>query len=381
MDKPLTILNQLTPAEFLTEYWQKKPLLIRQAMPDFNGFLTPNELAGLACEESVQSRIVQSIDASWHLKHGPFDDDTFASLPEQDWTLLVQTVNHYLPEAAELLSQFNFIPHARLDDLMISYAPTGGSVGPHMDSYDVFLLQGSGKRRWKLNTKPDLTLIDNLPIRVLKHFESEQEWVLAPGDMLYLPPNVAHYGISEDNDCMTYSIGFRVPKTQEVINAFLEHLQDTITTEGLYADADLQLQQHPAEISNAMVEKVAAMLQNITWDKNNVSDFLGRYITEPRPDVTFEALDLEDAAVISVDDFASQLAQSPLHLDLKSQLLFYQNHFYINGESLSVPDLVADAIRDLADERQLDTTTLSEPQQAAIANTLHASLIAGYVNF
>jgi len=175
MNNPLPLLNQLTPAEFLADYWQKKPLLIRQAIPNFQGILTPNELAGLACEEDVQSRIVQNIDHAWHLIHGPFDEDVLTALPEKDWTLLVQSVNHHLPEAAELLSQFNFIPHARLDDLMVSYAPIGGSVGAHMDSYDVFLLQGSGKRRWKINTQPDLTLVDDVPLRLLKHFVAEQE--------------------------------------------------------------------------------------------------------------------------------------------------------------------------------------------------------------
>lgn len=142
----LPLLNQLTPAQFLTEYWQKKPLLIRQAIPGFSGLLDPNELAGLACEEEVQSRLVQFTKGEWQVSHGPMSDSTFKHLPEKDWTLLVQGVNHYLPEAAELLAQFSFIPHARLDDLMVSYAPDGGGVGPHLDSYDVFLLQGSGKR-------------------------------------------------------------------------------------------------------------------------------------------------------------------------------------------------------------------------------------------
>ncbi len=246
MQTPLTLLNHLSPEAFLAEYWQKKPLLIRQAIPNFNGFLTPNELAGLACEEAVQSRIVQNIDHTWQVKHGPFDESDFAALPEQDWTLLVQSVNHHIPEAAALLSQFNFIPHARLDDLMVSYAPTGGSVGAHMDAYDVFLLQGRGKRRWKINAQPeDKTLIEDVPVKLLKHFEAEQEWVLEPGDMLYLPPNVAHHGLAEDNDCMTYSIGFRVPQQQELIHAFLEYLQDNIQIQGLYEDADLSVQNTP----------------------------------------------------------------------------------------------------------------------------------------
>lgn len=376
MNNPLALLNQLTPAEFLAEYWQKKPLLIRQAIPNFQGLLTPNELAGLACEEEAQSRIVQNIDDAWHLTHGPFDEDTLTSLPEKNWTLLVQCVNHHLPEAAELLSQFNFIPHARLDDLMISYAPTGGSVGPHMDSYDVFLLQGSGKRRWKINAQPDLTLVENVPLRILKQFTAEQEWVLAPGDMLYLPPNIAHHGVSEDDDCMTYSIGFRVPKTQELIQGFLDHLQDTIQVDGLYEDADLRLQQHPAAISDDMIGKVATMLQAITWNKATVSDFLGRYLTEPKPDVLFEP-SIEET---EIDALAELLAEQSLWLDLKSQLLFNHEHFYINGEPLTVPADIQQAVRELADKRCLATFNLNLQQRLSLANTFYTVLMAGYVH-
>jgi|TARA_B110000208_G_scaffold188302_1_gene247750 50S ribosomal protein L16 3-hydroxylase len=379
MNTPLTLLNELTPEAFLTEYWQKKPLLIRQAVPNFKGFLTPNELAGLACEEDVQSRIVKKIDDNWHLTHGPFDELSLTALPEKDWTLLVQAVNHYLPEAAELLSQFNFIPHARLDDLMVSYAITGGSVGPHIDSYDVFLLQGSGKRRWKINAHPDLTLIDGLPLRILENFKAEQEWVLEAGDMLYLPPNIAHHGVSEDDDCMTYSIGFRVPKKQEVIEAFLEHLQDTIQTDGLYEDADLRCQQHPAEISDVMIAKVGAMLQKITWDKNTVRDFLGRSLTEPRPDVFFEPISTEAAGEVSIDDFAQLLAKHILFLDLKSQLLFYGSHFYINGEPLLVPEDIQSPVRELADTRTLNTQVLNDTQRLMLAKTFHTALLAGYI--
>lgn len=377
MNHPLALLNQLTPAEFLAEYWQKKPLVIRQAIPNFQGLLTPNELAGLACEEDAQSRIVQNKDDTWLLSHGPFDEETLTALPEKNWTLLVQSVNHHLTEAAALLSQFNFIPHARLDDLMISYAPTGGSVGPHMDSYDVFLLQGSGKRRWKINAKPDLTLVDGVPLRILKHFDTEQEWVLEPGDMLYLPPNIAHYGISEDDNCMTYSIGFRVPKSQELIEGFLAHLQDTIQIEGLYEDADLSLQQHPAAISDAMIEKVSTILQSITWDKATVSDFLGCYLTEPKPDVLFAA----SVKKITIEAFAQLLAEQSIWLDLKSQLLFDQRHqFYINGERLAISADILALMCTFADQRFLQTTSLAYEQRLALANTLHAALMAGYLH-
>ncbi|PCI60574.1 MAG: cupin [Methylophilaceae bacterium] len=376
MSAPLTLLGQLSPVQFLADYWQKKPLLIRQAIPNFNGLLTPNELAGLACEEDVQARIVQNQGKQWTVQDGPFDEDDFTALPENDWSLLVQSINHHLPEAADLLSQFNFIPHARLDDLMVSYAPKGGSVGAHLDSYDVFLLQGSGKRRWQISPQSDLTLIEDAPLKILKHFEAEQEWLLAPGDMLYLPPNMAHLGISEDQDCMTYSIGFRAPKTQELVHGFLEHLQDSIQPAGLYEDADLSIQIHAAEISGDMVTKVEKMLQNIQWDKSNISDFLGRYLTEPKSDVIFEP-----TPKITIDGFAKQLAKKPISLALQSQMLFHQQQFFINGEPLAVPTRLVDQMQALADHRSLNATSLTLEQQAALASTLHTALIAGYVSF
>ena len=227
-NQPLQLLNNLTPAQFLAEYWQKKPLLIRQAIPNFKGLMSPNELAGLACEDDVQARIIKQKKDKWSVQNSPFDETDFTKLPKKDWTLLVQSVNHYLPEAADLLAQFNFIPHARLDDLMVSYAPAGGGVGAHVDSYDVFLLQGSGKRNWKISTQSDLSLVEGAHLRILKQFETEQEWTLEAGDMLYLPPHIAHWGVAMSDNCMTYSIGFRAPKTQELMHEFLSYLQDNI---------------------------------------------------------------------------------------------------------------------------------------------------------
>ncbi|MFV1922991.1 MAG: JmjC domain-containing protein [Methylotenera sp.] len=376
MEKSLRLLNNLSPSQFLAEYWQKKPLLIRQAIPDFKGLLTPDELAGLACEEHVQSRIVKVVENQWSVDQGPFDEAVFSSLPDTNWSLLVQSVNHHLPEAADLLSQFNFIPHVRLDDLMVSYAPTDGSVGAHVDAYDVFLLQGSGKRRWRINTQADLTLIENAPLAILKHFEAEQEWILESGDMLYLPPNVAHHGIAEDDTCMTYSIGFRSPKAQELTHAFLEYLQDTSKLNGLYEDPDLTLQKHPAEISATMIKKVEAMLQKISWTEDSVADFLGRYMSEPKPDISFEP-----QAPISVDVLSSLLAESALQLDLQSQMLFSKDNFYINGESLNVPPIIVNCMQTLADTKKLNATTCNAQMRQAIAVTLQDAYNAGYIQF
>ena len=376
MNKPLPLLNNLTPAQFLAEYWQKKPLLIRGAMPNFTGLLSPNDLAGLACEDDVQARIIKQSKDKWHVQNSPFDEAIFAKLPKENWTLLVQNVNHYLPEAAALLAQFNFIPHARLDDLMVSYAPAGGGVGAHVDSYDVFLLQGTGKRSWKISAQTDLSLIENAPLKILKNFVSEQEWTLEAGDMLYLPPQIAHWGISQSDDCMTYSIGFRAPKTQELQHEFLSYLQDNLSAQGLYADADLKLQNHPAEIGDDMIHKVTAMLQKISWDKNNVADFLGQYLTEPKLDIVFTP-----NRKISKAEFIKQLAEKTLHLDLKSQLLFTQNNFYLNGEKLNTPSAILNELKELADKRYLNTPALAANIHALAGDMLYESFLAGFVCF
>jgi len=229
------LLGGLSPTRFLREIWHKRPLLIRNAIPGFAGLLSPAEMRQLACRDDVESRLIRGSGSDWQLDHGPFRKSDFRRLPETEWTLLVQSLNQFLPEADALLARFNFIPHARLDDLMASYAVPGGSVGPHFDSYDVFLLQGQGHRRWQISTQTDLALIDDAPLKILRRFKAEDEWVLGPGDMLYLPPHVAHYGVAVDA-CMTYSIGFRAPAAEELAHGFLMHLQDTLALEGRYAD-------------------------------------------------------------------------------------------------------------------------------------------------
>lgn len=378
-NQPLQLLNNLTPAQFLAEYWQKKPLLIRQAIPNFKGLISPNDLAGLACEDNVQARIIKQKKDNWSVQNSPFDETDFTKLPAKDWTLLVQSVNHYLPEATDLLAQFNFIPHARLDDLMVSYAPAGGGVGAHVDSYDVFLLQGSGKRNWKISTQTDLSLIEGTPLRILNHFEPEQEWALEAGDMLYLPPQIAHWGVSMSDDCMTYSIGFRAPKTQELMHEFLSYLQDNIDADGLsvdslYRDPDLSLQNHPAEISQDMIKQVSATLQAMTWDNHHIADFLGKYLTEPKPDVVFEA-----PRKISLATFCKQLSTKSVYLDLKSQMLFSHNQFYLNGEPLTVTAELTACMQDLADKRCVNTAALQANIYAALAEVLFEPYLAGYV--
>lgn len=388
---PLQLLGGLTATEFLANYWHKKPLLIKNAIPGFTGLLTPEELAGLACEDEVQSRIVEEIKGNWHASHGPFSEDDFANLPEKPnpkhrWTLLVQSVNHHLPEASALLSQFNFIPHARLDDLMVSYAPDGGGVGPHFDSYDVFLLQGQGKRLWRISDQTDLTLVEGAPLRILKSFDTTQEWLVEAGDLLYLPPHLAHWGIAVsdgDTDCMTYSIGFRAPKVQELATEFLGFMQDTLNKEGnalpgIYQDADLTLQPHPAEISASMISKVANILKNIQWSEQHVAAFLGTYLSEPKPDVIFDP-----NKKISLQKFTEQLMKNGISLDLKSQMLFTDHYFYLNGESIIASTKSAQLLERLADYRAINTQEiqqLGEMDHAFIAQ-LHEWYMAGYLRF
>lgn len=389
-NKPLQLLGGLTPEQFLADYWQKKPLLIKNAISNFAGLLSPEELAGLACEDEVQSRIIEEINGVWHTKHGPFEDEDFAALPEQTnpqhrWTLLVQSVNHYLPEASQLLQQFNFIPHARLDDLMVSYAPDGGGVGPHFDSYDVFLLQGQGKRLWRISEQTDLSLVEGAPLRILKNFETAQEWLLEAGDLLYLPPHLAHWGIAVSHDtidCMTYSIGFRAPKNQELATEFLGFMQDQFSQEtmhiaGIYQDADLGLQTHPAEISDTMVNKVSEILQKIQWSKHDVATFLGTYLSDPKANVIFDANKKTPIRI-----FNEKLKKSGITLDLKSQMLFTGNDFYLNGESVTFSEESAAILKHLADSRYLSANEFVHKNiDENLLQQLYTWYIEGYLHF
>lgn len=347
MKNKLSLLGGLTIEEFLRDYWQKKPLLIRQAVPGFKGLLDPKQLIELACLEEAQARLVKQSRSAWFLEHGPFDRGEMSKLRGK-WTVLVQGVNHALPEATELLKQFNFIPHARLDDLMVSYAPKGGGVGPHFDPYDVFLLQGLGHRRWQISTQEDRSLIPGAPLRILQKFDVEQEWVLEAGDMLYLPPQCGHNGIAED-DCMTYSIGFRTPTYQELAEQFLVYLQDRISVEGVYADPDLKAQKHPSEIGDAMLEQVGKAIKKIQWDKEDIANFLGSYLSEPKPHVYFDA----PVKPLSAQRFSDRLATRKIELNRKTQMLCSGKMVFINGDSIKVGKACYRILRELADTREL----------------------------
>ena len=343
------MLGGLTVNEFLRDYWQKKPLLIRKAFPDFNGLIDAQKLLALACSEDVQARLVTQKRGKFELQQSPFEPEQLDSLGRSKWTVLVQGVNHYLPEAAGLLRHFSFIPHARLDDLMVSFATKGGGVGPHFDSYDVFLLQGTGHRRWQISAQTDRSLIPGAPLRILRDFRAEQEWVLEAGDMLYLPPHYAHNGIAED-DCMTCSIGFRTPAYQELAEQFLVYLQDRINVEGMYADPGLKTQQHPSEISAAMLHQVQQSIRQIRWDRDDIANFLGCYLSEPKPHIFFDA----PRRPLSQAKFRQAIRKSGMQLDLKSQMLCRAGWIFMNGEAHQVNGQDYRLLRELADRRACD---------------------------
>lgn len=274
----------LSADTFLREYWQTKPLLIRQAFPDYHSPITPDELAGLSLEEEVESRIVLEHGATpWELRRGPFTEADFKSLPERHWTLLVQAVDQFVPEVAELLSAFHFLPSWRLDDVMISYAAPGGSVGPHYDSYDVFLLQVEGHRRWKIGQQCDdeSPLLEHSELRILRDFHQQEEWVLAPGDMLYLPPGVAHYGIAEDS-CMTYSIGFRAPSHAEVLTYFTDFIAQHLSDSQRYHDGNMSRPDDPARIDEQSVARLQSLVLELVQNPEALGNWFGRFMTEPR---------------------------------------------------------------------------------------------------
>jgi 50S ribosomal protein L16 3-hydroxylase len=276
------ILGTLDPEQFLQDYWQKQPCLIRQALPGYQCPLSPEELAGLACEEGVEARLVmeQGGKHPWQVKFSPLAATDFKSMPETHWTLLVQGVEQYHEEIYALLDHFRFIPNWRIDNVMISYAATHGSVGPHLDSYDVFLLQGLGRRRWQINTSgyTEQDFIPDLELRIIGNFHAAQEWVLEPGDMLYLPPGVAHNGIALD-PCMTVSIGFLAPSRSELITSFIDDTVSATARDTRFTDPDRRLQKHAGEISKADLKRITGMMRSAFADDALLEEWFGRYIT------------------------------------------------------------------------------------------------------
>lgn len=349
--QPLPLLGGITPQVFMREYWQKKPLLVRQAMSGFKPLLSRSELFDLAANEDVQSRLVvqrPGHSPSWSMAQGPFKRKAFPTLSQPGWTLLVQGVDLHHDGVHSLMNQFRFVPDARLDDLMISFATQDGGVGPHFDSYDVFLLQAHGCRRWRIGKQRDLSLQPDMPLKILAHFEPEEEFLLEAGDMLYLPPRYAHDGIAQ-GECMTYSVGFRNPNRLELARELLERLseeaQDHVGVD-LYSDADQPATSQPAFIPPAMLAFAEAALQDALNNKKSFARCLGEYMTEPKPSVWFESGDSETLTFTS-------LSHAGVVLDRRTKMMFDDTHVFINGESFNASGKDAQTMQTLANDRRL----------------------------
>ncbi len=276
----------MSPAQFLRDYWQKRPLLIRAAFPNFVSPVQPNDLAGLACEPAALSRLIlhEPRRDRWRVEPGPLPENRFSSLPKTNWTLLVQDVDKWDPDVAALYGWVGFLPSWRLDDIMISYAVKGGSVGAHVDQYDVFLLQGLGHRHWQIDACPNpaLAFRDNVALKLLQQFTPSHEWALAPGDVLYLPPGVPHHGVALD-ECMTYSLGMRAPATSELVLDLAESLVAELPEEQRYADPDLQPRRDPHLIDGDDMRRLRTAMANLLrLDEAGLSEWFGRFITRYR---------------------------------------------------------------------------------------------------
>jgi len=305
----INLFGELGHERFLAEYWQQKPLLLRAAWPDFENPLSPEELAGLACEDDVCARLVRQSGHQWQVRHGPFDEADFTTLPVDYWTILVPDVEKHIPSLRWILEPFRFIPDWRIDDLMISYATPQGSVGPHVDEYDVFLLQGLGRRRWQINTQPvaaDSVQADSA-LRILQQFEPEFDWMLEPGDLLYLPPGIAHYGVALE-PCMTFSIGFRAPEIQELVADFCDYLIRRSAKAGRWRDYALVPVTQPGQIQPQSVQQLETLLrQQLDYSAAELHHSFGRFITESRS----ELAPLPLSRLLSYTELAEWLDQYP----------------------------------------------------------------------
>jgi 50S ribosomal protein L16 3-hydroxylase len=361
----------VTPRVFLKRYWQKDLLLARGALVHCVNWIDRDVLFGLAARDDTESRLVMRARNRWTVRHGPFAKRILAKLPARNWTILVQGVNHLLPQATQLLQQFAFLPYARLDDLMVSYAAPGGGVGPHFDSYDVFLVQGRGRRRWRVSTQRDLRLVAHAPLKLLQHFRPSAEFVLDPGDLLYLPPRYAHDGIAV-GECVTCSIGFRAPSAQELARRFLEFLQDRLTLPGLYEDPDLVPTRHPARIGADMIARIGHLLERIDWRGDDVVQFIGTYLTEPKPHIIFE----HPPHALGVEAFARAAQHRGIELALTTLMLFHGHSIFINGEAVAVSPGGAALLSQLADARHLRLPATADRATIAL---LYEWYRAGYI--
>jgi 50S ribosomal protein L16 3-hydroxylase len=352
----LTLLGGLSPQQFMKRHWQKKPLLVRGALPGFKPLLDRNELFAMAGRDDVESRLVAQQAKSWQFRRGPFARRALPALSKPGWTLLVQGVDLHHTPAHELLSRFRFVPQARLDDLMISWATDGGGVGPHFDSYDVFLLQAQGQRRWRIGRQKDLALREGVPLKILENFEPEEEYVLEPGDMLYLPPRYAHDGVAQ-GECQTYSIGFRAPGRGELARELLQRLADDaaeLVGEAVYGDGTQPATAMPGAVPAHLQQFAHEAIKAALRDPVALNRALGEYLTEPKASVWFEP-------------GSGRAALRSAVLDRRTSMMYDAQHVVIKGESYRASGRDARLMRQLADHRRLAPADLARASQGAVS--------------
>ena len=374
MAPALTRLGAQRVADFMRATWQRRPLLIRQALPGFRAPVTREQLLDLALRDDVESRLVSYTRGRWQLAHGPFDARSLPPAQRRNWTLLVQGLDLHLPAAAQLLQRFRFVSDARLDDLMASFAADGGGVGPHIDSYDVFLLQAQGRRRWRIGRQRDVRLLPQAPLKILAKFRPTQEWVLEPGDMLYLPPGVAHEGVAL-GECVTLSIGFRSPSWQELVEPWFLQLAARTKIPGRYADAGARPTRRPGQLPQAMVDEAWRRLSRCKPRRSDALDMLLAQLTEPKAQVVFA----RPRRPLPLSSFirAAAAGRLRLALDARSRCLYAGRRFAINGEPLP-PAQFDRRLHRLADLRQLDGEPLRGARPPLLAR-LHEWYVAGWL--
>lgn len=343
-EQALALLGGLSPSQFMKRHWQKKPLLVRNAIPGFVPCVGRADLVALAGEEGVESRLIVDSPKGWKMKHGPFPKRSLPPFSQKKWTFLVQGVDLHHDGVHALMQQFRFVPDARLDDVMISYATDGGGVGPHFDSYDVFLLQAHGQRRWRIGRNKDLTLQSGVPLKILQNFEAEEEFLLNPGDMLYLPPKYAHDGVAK-GECMTWSMGFRAPQEGELARELLLGLADEAfdgVGDALYRDPKQAAVSSPAAIPQALAGFARQVVNKALQNPQLLDSLLGEYLTEPKAHVWFDGTQSE------LDVSAG------VQLNRRTKMMYDRQHIFINGESFKVGGRDAIALRQLADDRVIN---------------------------
>ena len=364
------LLGSMSPAQFMRRHWQKKPLLARQAVPGIAPPLERAALFALAQSEDVESRLLVRDSGRWQLRHGPLPRRALPPLAQPGWTLLVQGLDLHVDAARALLERFRFVPDARLDDLMVSYASDGGGVGPHFDSYDVFLLQVQGRRRWRIGRQRDRSLVPDLPLKILANFEPEYDWVLEPGDMLYLPPQWAHDGAAVGGDCMTCSVGMRVPRREELARSVLQRALDESEApadDPLYRDSQQPATTEPGRIPPSLAAFAADAVARFTADPQALACALGEVLSEPKPRVWF-------------DEGGALAPATGVRLDRRSRMLYDDERIYLNGESYRAGGRDARAMHELADRRTLAAAAvarLSAPARQLLDEWARAGWVHG----